>query len=552
MVLVTAGAITSPEATAMEKMLLSGNEAVARGAFEAGVGVGTGYPGTPSTEILENLTLYPGVYTEWSVNEKVALEVAIGAALSGVRSLVTMKHVGLNVAADPLFTSSYIGVKAGLVVVSADDPSMHSSQNEQDNRNYAAAAKLPMLEPADSQEVKDYTVLSFELSERYDTPVVLRTTTRISHSKSVVIPAEAERPDPPHGFQRNIQKYVMIPSYARLRHEEVERRMRRIERDADTLGINRVEWGDKDVGFITAGVCYTYLRELFPSASVLKLGMVYPLPEKLIREFAAGVKKLYVVEELDPFLELRVRALGIPVEGKRFFPITGELTPDIIRKPFGRTGETKAGGRPLRTDLQLPPRPPQLCPGCPHRTVFQTLAKLGLTVTGDIGCYTLGALPPFAAIDTCVDMGASITIAQGIEIAGGAGRTVAVLGDSTFTHTGLAGLLNAAYNGRHSLIIILDNGTTAMTGMQPNPLSGERINGEPAVKLDYVKLAEAVGIDRERVRVVDAYKPSEISGAITGLIEERKLSLLVVQGLCMILKRRRQRKERSVSGKAGA
>jgi len=538
----------------MEKLLLSGNEAVALGAFEAGVKVGTGYPGTPSTEILENLTRYPGVYTEWSVNEKVALEVAIGAALSGVRSLVTMKHVGLNVAADPLFTASYIGVKAGLVIVSADDPDMHSSQNEQDNRNYAAAAKVPMLEPSDSQEVKDFTRLAFDLSERYDTPVLLRSTTRISHSKSVVIPGKAYRGREAVGnFQRNIQKYVMIPSYARMRHVEVERRMERVTQDADELDINRVELRDRVLGFVTAGVCYTYVREAFPEASVLKLGMVYPLPEKVIGEFFQKVEKVYVVEELDPFLEFRIKAMGLTVEGKRYFPITGELSPDRIRRPLGAV---QSQGR-MMSDFPLPPRPPQLCPGCPHRTVFQTLSKLGHTVTGDIGCYTLGALPPFTSIDTCVDMGASITIAQGIEIATGVEiaegvkKPVAVLGDSTFTHAGLPGLLNAAYNGRNSLIIVLDNGTTAMTGMQPNPLSGERINGQPAVSLDYVKLGEAVGIERENVRIVDAYKPKEIEKAITELIAQNTLSLLVVQGLCVILRRRRQRKEKANSEKIG-
>jgi indolepyruvate ferredoxin oxidoreductase alpha subunit len=536
----------------MEKLLLSGNEAVARGAFEAGVRVGTGYPGTPSTEILENLTNYPGVYTEWSVNEKVALEVAIGAALSGLRSLVTMKHVGLNVAADPLFTSSYIGVKAGLVIVSADDPDMHSSQNEQDNRNYAASAKVPMLEPSDSQEVKDFTKRAFELSEEYDTPVILRTTTRISHSKSVVIPDKTDRSEGrSQGFQRNIQKYVMIPSYARLRHLAVESRMKRLVGDADTLDINRTELRDTSRGFVTAGVCYTYVREAFPDASVLKLGMVYPLPEKRLGEFSRKVERLYVVEELDPFLELRIRAMGISVEGKRYFPITGELNPDLLKKPLAQAGSDPKERVSLKTDFHLPPRPPQLCPGCPHRSVFQTLSRMGLTVTGDIGCYTLGALPPFTSIDTCVDMGASITIAQGIEIAGNSGKTVAVLGDSTFTHSGLPGLLNAAYNGRSSLIIVLDNGTTAMTGMQPNPLSGERINGEPAVKLDYRKLGEAVGITGDRIRIVDAYKPADIERDIRELIGEKKLSLLVVQGLCIILKRRRQRKEKMRGENAG-
>ena len=546
----------------MDKLLLSGNEAIALGAFEAGVKVGTGYPGTPSTEILENLTTYPGVYTEWSVNEKVALEVGIGAAISGARTLVTMKHVGLNVAADPLFTASYTGVKAGLVIACADDPAMHSSQNEQDNRNYAYAAKIPMVEPSDSQEARDFIHFAFDLSETYDTPVILRSTTRISHSKSIVLPGPVlgspvlgstgvpspreDRKVPTAGFERNIRKYVMIPAYARLRHVEVEKRMRRLEDDVNGFEINRTEMNSTKLGFITSGICYTYVKEGYPEASVLKLGMVYPLPEKLIREFCSRVEKVFVVEELDPFFEMRIRAMGIPVEGKRFFPAVGELNPDRIMKPLSDAGNTpgKTAGEALKTELQLPPRPPALCPGCPHRTVFTTLNRLQLTVTGDIGCYTLGALPPFASMDTCIDMGASIGVAQGIEIAEGQSyknNTVAVIGDSTFAHSGITGLLNAAYNKRHSLIIVLDNGTTAMTGMQPNPLSGERIDGQATIALDYAKLGEAVGIMPDHVRTVDAYKPKEVEGAIRELLETRSLCLLIIKGLCIILKKRKKR-----------
>ncbi|MFP4011494.1 MAG: thiamine pyrophosphate-dependent enzyme, partial [Spirochaetaceae bacterium] len=531
----------------MEKLLLSGNEAIARGAWEAGCRVGTGYPGTPSTEILESLTEYEGVSTEWSVNEKVALEVGIGAALAGARTLVTMKHVGVNVAADPLFTGSYIGVKGGLVVVTADDPSMHSSQNEQDNRNYAYHAKLPMLEPSDSQEAKEFTKLAFEISENYDTPVLLRSTTRISHSQTVVTPESRVELPPPGGFERNIRKYVMIPAYARPRHVEVEKRLRRITKDANDLAVNRMEPGDPEIGFVTAGIAYTYVRELYPNASVLKLGMVHPMPEELIREFASRVGRLIVVEELDPFFELRMKAWGLQVEGKEYVPVLGELSADRIREALEKAGvhsaKTQQAG--LSHGLRLPPRPPALCPGCPHRAVFEKLHENDLKVTGDIGCYTLGALPPFNAMDTCVDMGASVTVAQGIEIAEGEGHkrdTVAVIGDSTFAHSGIAGLINAAYNGRHGLVIVLDNGTTAMTGMQPNPFSGERIDHSESFKLDYEKLAAAVGIGAENYRMVNAYKPDEIEAAINELRTRSGMSLLVVKGTCVILKQKMKKR----------
>ncbi|HEQ71980.1 MAG TPA: indolepyruvate ferredoxin oxidoreductase subunit alpha, partial [Spirochaetia bacterium] len=501
-----------------KRIILSGNEAIARGAFEAGVTVGAGYPGTPSTEILENLTNYPGVYTEWSVNEKTALEVGIGASLAGARTLVTMKHVGLNVAADPLFTASYIGVKGGLVIAVADDPDMHSSQNEQDSRHYARAAKLPMLEPSDSDEARLFTRLGLELSERFDTPVLLRSTTRISHSRTVVVPApDPVPPGPAEGFTRNLKKYVMIPAYARGRHRIVETRMAELATHADKIEINRLEMNDPAVGIITSGVAYTYVREALPHASVLKLGLVWPLPLKLIADFAARVKTLYVVEELDPFFETEIKAAGIAVIGKALLPVTGEYSPTLIRRAFTAAGLPQADaaaphGAPLSSSLPLPPRPPALCPGCPHRTVFKILGKLGVTVSGDIGCYTLGVLPPFQAMDTCVEMGGSIGLAQGIEIASkekSRGRIVAVIGDSTFAHSGITGLVNAAYNKRKGLFIVLDNNTTAMTGMQPNPLSGERINLEETVAVDYVKLGQAVGMDAEDVVVTDAYKPQD-------------------------------------------
>ncbi|MBN1697953.1 MAG: indolepyruvate ferredoxin oxidoreductase subunit alpha [Spirochaetales bacterium] len=530
-----------------EKKLLSGNEAIARGAFEAGVTVGTGYPGTPSTEILESLTTYPGIYTEWSVNEKVAFEVAMGAALSGARCLLTMKHVGLNVAADPLFTASYTGIKGGLVLANADDPAMHSSQNEQDNRHYAYAAKVPMLEPSDCQEAKDFTVFAYNLSETYDTPVILRTVTRLSHSLGVVeIEESPSREREIEGFRRNLKKYVMIPGHARARHVVVEERMKRLEKDVNGFSINKMEIADSNIGFITSGIVDTYVREVFPDASVLKLGCVNPLPGEMIREFFGRVKKVSVVEELDPFIELRIRAMGLQVEGKKYYPVTGELTPDLVRKPFqGEAALTvKTAKKGLENRISLPPRPPSLCPGCPHREFFKIARKLGLIVTGDIGCYTLGVLPPYNAMDTCVEMGGSIGHAQGIEIAGGKPEgtgVVAVIGDSTFAHSGITGLLNAAYNGRRSLIVVLDNSTTAMTGMQPNPLSGQRINGEETVRLDYIKLALAFGMNEENVRIVDAYRPKEIEEALTSLLESKRLSLLVVQGLCIILKKRRRK-----------
>ncbi len=539
----------------MKKTLLSGNEAIALGAYRAGVTVGTGYPGTPSSEILEVLTGYPGVYTEWSVNEKVAFEVGLGAVLSGARTLVTMKHVGLNVAADPLFTASYTGVRAGLVIVSADDPGIHSSQNEQDNRNYAAAAKLPMLEPADSQEAKEFTELAFSLSERYDTPVLLRTTTRVSHSMSVVTGEDTPRkPHNPEGFRRNRPKYVMIPAYARVRHGVVEERMQTIARDCNELPLNRIETGDPRVGIITAGAAYNYVKELYPHISVLKLGMVYPLPEQLIRGFAERVEKLFVVEELDGFFELRLAAMGLAVAGKKYLPITGELTPDIIRHGFREVipdeltaPAVPAGGLLDNAEIPPPPRPPSLCPGCPHRAVFTILNTLGVIVTGDIGCYTLGVLPPFSAMDTCVEMGGSVGMVQGIEAAMNGDypyNAVAVIGDSTFAHSGVTGLINAAYNKRHSLVIVLDNGTTAMTGMQPNPLSGERINNEQTVKLDYRKLAEAVGIKPENVHIVDAYARKKLESAITAALQKRELTLLVAHGQCIILKKKNKKAQR--------
>lgn len=519
-----------------EKELFSGNEAIAYGAYKADVKVGTGYPGTPSTQILESLKNYENIYTEWSVNEKVALEVAIGASLAGARAIVTMKHVGLNVAADPLFTLSYIGVNGGLVIVTADDPNAHSSQNEQDNRNYAKFAKIPMLEPSDSQESMEFTEIAFEISEKYDTPILLRPTTRVCHSKGIVKDNNKEKNNKfISGFVKNIKKYVMIPAFARERHIEIEKIIQKISDDCNNFDINKIEINSKEFGFITSGICYQYIKEVFSEASILKLGMVYPLPEKKIKEFVKEVKNVYIVEELDPFLETEIKAKGFKVEGKKHLPLTGELSPDIIRKAFSFLRADKEFKENITIDKVIPLRPPSLCPGCPHRNVFNILKGKGVVISGDIGCYTLGVMPPFLAMDTCVDMGASITIAQGIDIVGKNNKVVSVIGDSTFAHSGITGLLNATYNKRNILIIVLDNGTTAMTGMQPNPLSGETMNGEKTIQLDYKKLAEAIGITEDNFAIVDAYKPEEIEKKITQMLNLNSISLLIVKGLCVIL-----------------
>ena len=536
--------IIAREAILKKKLFLSGNEAIARGAFEAGVKVGSGYPGTPSTEILENLSGYPDVETEWSINEKVGLEVAYGAAISGARAIATMKHVGMNVAADPMFTASYTGIKGGLVIITADDPGMHSSQNEQDSRNYARAAKIPMLEPADSQEAKDFTKLAFEISEQYDTPVILRTTTRLSHSMSIVTPEERIERDI-EGFTKEIPKYVMIPLYAKKRRVIVEDRMQRLSAACNELSINRLEEGSGDFGIICSGTVYTYVKECYPDAPVLKLGMVYPLPAKLIAEFCEKYQTVYVIEELDPFFETEIKAMGFKVLGKSNFPAIGEYTPEIVRA--GISGETI---QPRQHEVNIPPRPPALCPGCPHRTVYGLLAERGLDVIGDIGCYSLGTLPPFTAMHTLLDMGAGFTVGQGIEMACGkkaAGKMVGIMGDSTFAHSGISGLFNAAYNKRHTLLIVLDNGTTAMTGLQPNPLSGETISGSDTVAIDYVKLCEAAGMDASDCKIVNAYKKDEIADALDTLLAGNRLSLLVVKGPCIILKKRLAKRNKEVA-----
>ncbi|MBI4495695.1 MAG: indolepyruvate ferredoxin oxidoreductase subunit alpha [Deltaproteobacteria bacterium] len=517
---------------AAERRLLSGNEAIARGAWESGVRVATGYPGTPSTEILETLSAYPEVRSQWSVNEKVALEVGMGAALAGVRALVAMKHVGLNVAADPLMTLSYTGVRGGLVLVTADDPEMHSSQNEQDNRHYARLAKVPMLEPADSQEAKNFTRLAFELSERFDTPVLLRTTTRVSHSKSIVRLEPPSRPQSAPGLHKDPVKFVMVPAHARRRHPVVEKRLLDLARFAEDFPENRLEWGDRRWGIITGGIAYAYAREVMPEASFLKLGLVYPLPQEKIRSFASQVERLFVVEELDPFIEEQVRALGLAARGKEIFPICGELSPALVERGLKGLPPPVPGTRPL------PPRPPTMCPGCPHRGIFYVLNKLKLFVTGDIGCYTLGFLPPLSALDTCVCMGASIGHAQGLDQAlgeEGVGKIVSVIGDSTFFHSGITGLLDVVYNRGAVTVIILDNRTTAMTGRQDHPGTGFTLRGEETGPVDLAHLGRALGV--RRVKVVDPYQLAATERVISWEVRRPEPSLIISRGPCVLSRR---------------
>jgi len=517
------------------KVILTGNEAIARGAYEAGVAVATAYPGTPSTEILENMATYEGVYAEWSPNEKVALEVATGAAIGGCRALAAMKHVGVNVAADPLFTVSYTGIKGGLVIVTADDPEMHSSQNEQDNRNYAKFAKVPMLEPADSQEAKDYVKLAFELSERFDTPVFVRTTTRISHSKSIVELSEPQQRPAAPALEKQPDKYVMVPAHARRRHPLVEQRIKDLEAFADEFAENRVELQDTSVGIIASGTCYQYAREAFPGYSFLKLGMVYPLPKKKIKEFARQVKKLYAFEELDPFFEEQVKALGIEIIGKEVFPSCGEFDPGTAEQGIRGIPGTEKKDTVLP---YLPPRPPTMCPGCPHRGLFYALNKMNVFVAGDIGCYTLACLPPLKAVDTCICMGASIGHAMGMDKALGSaalGRVVAVIGDSTFLHSGITGLLDVAYNRGACTIIILDNWTTAMTGRQDHPGTGMTIREEKTTKVDYVKLVKALGI--KHVKKVDPFDLKTLNKVLKKELNRPEPSVIITDSPCVLYRR---------------
>ena len=509
-----------------------GNEAIARGLYEAGVRVVSSYPGTPSTEITEFAAKYDEIYCEWAPNEKVATEVAFGASLRGARSACAMKHVGLNVAADPLFTLSYTGVNGGMVLFVADDPAMHSSQNEQDSRHYAIAAKVPMLEPSDSSEAKDFVKEAYKISEEYDTPVIIRMCTRIAHSQSSVELCDREEISLPD-YEKNPQKYIMAPANAIRRHPFVEERTKKLQALGEITTLNKVEKTSKEMGIICSGTCYQYVKEVFgDSVSVLKLGLVNPLPVEIIKDFAEYVDKLYVIEELDPIIETHLNTLGIPCVGKEMFSLLGEFNQNTIRKAFGMDmPEGKA------TDAVIPIRPPVMCAGCPHRGLFYILAKNKITALGDIGCYTLGSAAPLFALDSTLCMGASVSGIHGFNKAGGAQsekKTVCVIGDSTFMHSGITGLVNISYNASNSTVIILDNSITGMTGHQQNPTTGYNIKGDPAAKINLEELCKAVGINR--VRVVDPYNLNECDTAIKEELSVDEPSVIISRRPCALLK----------------
>lgn len=512
----------------MTKRLMLGNEAVARGAYEAGVRVMSAYPGTPSTEVSEFAAKYPEIYAEWAPNEKVAFEVAVGASYAGARSMVCMKHVGVNVAADPMFTAAYTGVNGGLVILAADDPGMHSSQNEQDTRFYARSAHIPMFEPSDSAEAKEYVKLAYEFSEKYDTPVFVRTTTRVAHSQSLV--EESDRTEQPlKPYVKDIKKYTMMPASAIGRHIAVEERENRIAADVNSNSVNSVEMNGVDLGVVCSGIVYQYVKEALPDASVFKLGIVYPVAIESIREFSKKVKRLVVIEELEPFLENQLKADGIPCEGKNLFSKQGEITVAMIR-------EKLLGIKTEEEKPDLPVRPPVMCAGCPHRGVFYVLSKLKLTVSADIGCYTLGAQPPLSAVDTVLCMGASIGIAHGFEKARGreqSKNTVAVIGDSTFIHSGITGLINAVYNKSNITLIILDNSTTGMTGHQQHPATGLTLKQEPAKILNLEKLCGVCGADS--VRVVDSYDLAAVEKAVKEETQKDGVSVIIAKRPCALL-----------------
>ncbi len=512
--------------------LMLGNAAVARGLYEAGCGVASSYPGTPSTEITEEAAKYDEIYCEWAPNEKVALEVAFGAAVAGKRSFCGMKHVGLNVAADPLFTISYTGVNAGMIIGVADDAGMHSSQNEQDSRHYAIAAKVPMLEPSDSAEALEFTKIAYEISEKFDTPVFLKMCTRVAHSQSIVETSQREE-FPIKEYQKDISKYVMMPANAKRRHPIVEQRTRDLIAYAETSPLNRVEMGDTSLGIITSSTSYQYVKEVYgENASVLKLGMINPLPEKMILDFASKVDKVVVIEELDDIIETHCKKLGMTVSGKDIFPLEDEFSQNLIAQKMGK--ETGCG---LSLEENIPVRPPVMCAGCPHRGMFYTLSKNKCTVMGDIGCYTLGAVAPLSAIDVTACMGASISSIHGFNKARGEeseAKTVAVIGDSTFMHSGMTGLANIAYNMSNSTVIILDNSITGMTGHQQNPTTGYNIKGDPAGKIDLEALCKAMGF--RRVRVVDPYDLEACDRAVKEELAAQEPSVIISRRPCALLK----------------
>ena len=514
------------------RQLMLGNAAVARGLYEAGCAVASSYPGTPSTEITEELAKYDEVYCEWAPNEKVAMEVAFGASLAGKRSFCAMKHVGLNVAADPLYTVSYTGVNAGMVIAVADDAGMHSSQNEQDSRHHAIASKLPMLEPSDSAEALEFAKLAYELSEQFDTAVLLKMCTRVAHSQSVVEPGERVVP-PAKPYEKNIAKYVMMPGNAIRRHPVVEERTRKLVEWAETAPINRVEMGGTELGIITSSTSYQYAKEVFgDKASILKLGMVNPLPVKLIQDFAAKVDKVVIIEELDPIIENHCKAIGVDVHGKDLLPICGEFSQNLVATRLGCPDKPA-----VNLDEAVPVRPPVMCAGCPHRGMFYTLAKNKCTVLGDIGCYTLGAVAPLAAMEMTLCMGASVSGIHGFNKALGdvaEGKTVAVIGDSTFMHSGMTGLANIAYNQSNSTVIILDNSITGMTGHQQNPTTGYNIKGDPAGKIDLEALCRAMGFNR--VRVVDPYDLKACDQAVKEELAAAEPSVIISRRPCALLK----------------
>jgi len=518
------------QALKVKQLFLLGNHAIAQGAFEGGVRIGAGYPGTPSSEILPYLARFEGVDCRWCPNEKVALEVAGGTAIGGARALATMKHVGLNVAADPLLTLSYTGITAGLVIAVADDPGMHSSQNEQDSRNYAYFAKVPCLEPANSEEARLFTKEGFALSELFDTPVMVRSTTRVSHARSLVHPGERESVDV-RSYSKNAEKYVMVPSFARKRRVVVEDRMEKIKDWVEDTPLNQLEIHDQSIGFITGGVVYEYLKLLFPHASYVKLGVSWPVPLQKIEYFLRSVERVIVVEELDPIWEREIRAAGMQVTGRELIPGVGELTPDILKRSLQPSCEENL--TEVR-DSHTVPRPPIMCAGCPHRGVFHVLAELKVPVTGDIGCYTLGAMPPLSAMDTCVCMGASISMAEGMKLAHPESGVVGVIGDSTFVHGGIPPLIDAVYNQTSIVVIILDNGTTAMTGGQDHPATGRTLSGKPVPPLDLLLLCKSLGV--KFVKEVGAYNVSLLRKTIKEALQCAGPAVIVARQPCQLMK----------------